>query len=342
MNYTFLKGAIHIHTKFSDGSGDIDEITKSAEKAGLDWIIITDHNTISVKEGIYNNVIVLTGEEITPETGSHYLALNIKEVVLPSDNPLKYIQEVRNQNGFGFTAHPDENINRKNNFPPLIWTDKNISGDGIEIWNWFSSWADNVNNSNIFYLIYSYFFRHKLIKGPYEATLNRWDEMNNKTDKIFPAVAGIDAHALAVKKYIIPLKIFSYDVMLGTLCNVLYYNGGLSCRSFEDKKQFILNSVKSGGNLMINRHILKDIPEIYIKNSSRTAHPGAYVKLDDNTYIFIKTVKTALIRIFLNGKKYKEITGKNINVKITETGKYRAEIFYKNQPWAFSNPIAVY
>ncbi len=43
---TTCKGAIHIHTTHSDGTSTIKEIAKAAKKAGLEWIIITDHNNL--------------------------------------------------------------------------------------------------------------------------------------------------------------------------------------------------------------------------------------------------------------------------------------------------------
>ena len=52
------KGAIHIHSLNSDGSGDIETITRAAQKAGLSWIILTDHNYFDTEEGLYNDVYV--------------------------------------------------------------------------------------------------------------------------------------------------------------------------------------------------------------------------------------------------------------------------------------------
>lgn len=71
-------GAIHIHTKLSDGTGDINSISKAAKKAGLHWIVITDHNNFDIEEGFYNGVCVIKGEEISPCTSNHYIALGIK------------------------------------------------------------------------------------------------------------------------------------------------------------------------------------------------------------------------------------------------------------------------
>ena len=153
------KGVIHIHSLNSDGSGDIETISKAAKKAGLSWIIITDHNFFDTKEGLYNGVYVIKGEEISPKKENHYIALGINKQIEPNENPQVYINEVRKQNGIGFAAHPDEYQKRKNNYPPITWN-KNFMPDGVEIWNWFSCWGDKLNSKNIFTLAYSYLFKH--------------------------------------------------------------------------------------------------------------------------------------------------------------------------------------
>ena len=38
-----VSGAYHIHSRRSDGSGDIDAIAAAAARAGLQFIIVTDH-----------------------------------------------------------------------------------------------------------------------------------------------------------------------------------------------------------------------------------------------------------------------------------------------------------
>lgn len=53
------RGAIHIHSTFSDGTGDILEIVSAAKKAGLSWIVVTDHNNLDIQEGIYSGIYVL-------------------------------------------------------------------------------------------------------------------------------------------------------------------------------------------------------------------------------------------------------------------------------------------
>ena len=38
-----VRGAIHVHTRRSDGTGTVDEVAGAAARAGLNFVILTDH-----------------------------------------------------------------------------------------------------------------------------------------------------------------------------------------------------------------------------------------------------------------------------------------------------------
>ncbi len=335
-------GVIHIHSKFSDGTGDIDEITKAAKKAGLSWVLITDHNCMDVKEGFYNDICVLVGEEISPKSENHYLALDINNVIAPSDDPSSYVIEVKNQGGFGFVAHPDESDSRNNKAHPIKWLDKSLDVDGIEIWNWFSDWADNYDERNLLKIAYAYFFRHNLIKGPHSVTLEWWDELNLKNEKIIPAIGGADAHALKISKYIVPLKIFPYECCFKTLNNILLTDKPLN-DDFEKNKEIILNAVKMGNNIILNQRYSKSerFPIFEIINGSEKAYCGQNISLAENTYLHIKLFQKADIKVFCNGEEIYYTKADKLTLKLERAGKYRFEAKYKNNPWIYSNPIQV-
>lgn len=69
------KGDLHMHTVHSDGNWTIAELISSARNNGLDFIVITDHNTASHHEEIDRlskaspTPLVLRGEEITTYGG---------------------------------------------------------------------------------------------------------------------------------------------------------------------------------------------------------------------------------------------------------------------------------
>ena len=334
-------GAVHIHTKFSDGSGDVHEISLAAKQAGLSWIVITDHNKMEVKEGFYNGVCVIVGEEISPSNGNHYLALGTTAPVeFDKDHPQVGISLVRQQGGFGFAAHPDEKLVRKNSYPPLRWGDKTITPDGVEIWNWFSMWGDYLNETNPITLAYSFFFRHALVKAPHEETLKWWDKLNNKENRIVPAIGGVDAHAMKVKKFFIPVTIFSYKSMFKTITNMITLETPLS-GDFKTAKSQILNALKNGNNTVFNRHVAKGLPDIRVFNKDTMVTPGETIKLDRETFIDIKAPKEGIIRIVKDGEEFSSKLRTKYKTLLPEAGKYRVEIFFDGFGWAFSNPIEV-
>lgn len=336
-------GAIHIHTRFSDGTGDVDSISNAAKKAGLSWIIITDHNSFDIKEGFYNGVCVIKGEELSPPTENHYLALGIDKFLEYSENPEQNVQNVRAQGGFGIVAHPDESLQRKNNAAPIRWHDKSVVGDGIEIWNWFSDWADNYDDTNIFKIAYSYVFRENLIKGAHLETLKWWDEVNKNSEKIIPAVGGVDAHALKVRDYFVPVTIFPYKYCFETTQNLLSFDEPLPI-DFSSRKTKILDAIRNGKNIIINGKSKINPLDITIKiyNTNSVFNCGETLYKDENTFLTIDLPKRLNVKIILDGEIVFNQKTKNFSYKVENAGKYRVEVFDGKKPCIYSNPIQVF
>lgn len=335
-------GAIHIHSIHSDGTGTIEEIARAAKKAGLSWIIVTDHNNMNAKEGLYDGVYVIVGEEISPESGNHYVAIDIKEPI-SSDMPAEeYIQKVKEQGGFGFIVHPDEQKLRKNSYKSLPWQDWTIKNfGGIEIWNYMSNWVDKYNSRNLFKILNAYLFRNRVLPAPTEKIMNWWDDLNNENYHIIPAIGGVDAHAFNIKRVFITVKIFPYKNIFSTVNNVIHLNEPLS-DDFEKSKKLILNSIKSGKNTIMNRTWSKDKnPFFAIYNENKKAYPGDFIKLDNYSKLIVELPSKADIRIIHNGKIILQKNAKTLKFEDLTTGKYRLEAYYKKRPWIFSNPIMV-
>src|SRR5437867_2518892 len=72
-----IRGAYHVHSSASDGRGTVDEIAAAAGRAGLDFVIFTDHNLeeIPVPRIVGGVALVFGVEESTP-TG-HVVALGV-------------------------------------------------------------------------------------------------------------------------------------------------------------------------------------------------------------------------------------------------------------------------
>jgi len=343
MRYIY-PGATHIHTHYSDGTGNIKDIAVAAKKAGLKWIIITDHNNLAGlkndEEGWYNGVAVIIGEEISPETSDHYLAFGIKEEISPDTGYKNYIKKVTEQGGLGFVAHPDESLTRKNDLKPLRWLNWDVQGfTGLEIWNYLSDLVDNYDPKKA---LFWYLCRNKLLSGPTQKVLGWWDSLNNQTDKIVPAIGGVDVHCFHYKYKGVGLKIFPYSNSFKTVTNLLYLDRRLS-DDFEQAKIQILNALENGNNIIMNRIWNKgeNYPGFYVKNSQKKAYVGESVNLDKEAAIIVKFSKKAKIKLIHDGTIIMETEDNKLLFDNLKTGKYRVEAYYKNRPWIFTNPIQV-
>jgi hypothetical protein len=77
----WLKGDLHHHTHHSDGAHSVAEVMKLAEEAGLDFIALTDHNTITQNTvRCESPVLAIPGLEVTTNHG-HLNILGARELV---------------------------------------------------------------------------------------------------------------------------------------------------------------------------------------------------------------------------------------------------------------------
>ena len=65
----YKKGVYHVHSIFSDGNGTIDDITRAADKAKLNFVILSDHgrpNTEAMNATDWiGKVLLIGGTEIS-------------------------------------------------------------------------------------------------------------------------------------------------------------------------------------------------------------------------------------------------------------------------------------
>ena len=337
-------GGIHIHTLFSDGTANVEYISKCAKKAGLDWIIITDHNNNEVKEGFYNGVWVFKGYELSPKTENHYLVIDTDEVLSVNNSIEDNIEAIRNNKGFGFAAHPQESLNRDNKYKPIRWLDKSIIPDGVEIWNWLSQWVDNYCDKNIFFIIFSYLFRDILISTPCLETMIWWDKMNNVNKNIVPAIGGLDLHALNFKKFFISLKIFPYKSSFNTILNMIELEKPLT-NDLNKNRFMVFEAIKRGNNTIFykKRINIKTAYEFTISNLKYKVSVGKSIKLDEKTYLDVKLPKQLKISIRRNGKKVFVTDSCSVHFKLKALGKYRIEVEDRcGYGMIYSNPIIVH
>jgi hypothetical protein len=101
-----VRGAWHVHTTRSDGRGSLDEVVAAARGAGLQFVVVTDHNVLTPEEqGYRDGVLVVQATEASTAFG-HVVALGVPRALSPAerkDDPLGAIAAL---GGHAVLAHP--------------------------------------------------------------------------------------------------------------------------------------------------------------------------------------------------------------------------------------------
>jgi hypothetical protein len=194
-----VAGIIHVHSTRSDGRGTPDEIAAAAGRAGLKFVVLTDHGdaTRAPDPPAYRaGVLCLDGVEIST-TGGHYVAFDMPAAPYPlGGEPRDVVEDVRRLGGFGVVAHPDSPR------AELQWRDWTAPFDAIEWLNLDTVWRRRVQASGVrsrfrlFEALVHYPLRPAAtIAGLIEETgdLSGWDAL--ATRRRIVVLAGADAHA---------------------------------------------------------------------------------------------------------------------------------------------------
>jgi len=351
-------GAVHIHSVYSDGTGKIEDIAKAAYDSDLDFIMMTDHNTMKPKQDGYEkwlcNVMVITGYEVNDmHNKNHYLTFGLDEVIgtyqvldngeLGCKLPAKeYVKLIKEKGGIGFLAHPDEERNHLPQHPSYPWTDETDDYTGIEIWNHMSEWIEGMDEAN---KLDRFLHPLKSINSPSAKTLNRWDKASLK--RHITGIGGVDAHAL--KQNVLgffEVEIFAYKVLFKSIRTHVLIEKPLNKndkKNFESDKKQILDALRNGKCFIANHyHGNAKGFRFFAELRGITSNTGDTITANGENIILRALVpKECKIKLIHNGKTIDEKKGMNATWDAKENGVYRVECWMNDKGWIFSNHIRV-
>jgi hypothetical protein len=341
-------GALHMHSVFSDGSGEVKDIAKFADEVGLDYIILTDHNTLrALKEGFegwYGDALLLVGCEINDkENKNHYLAFGIDETYSTRMSAKYYVKKVKEAGGIGFLAHPHEKRTHMKEHPPYPWVEWDTEDfTGIEIWNHMSEWMENLTEQNKYQ---SFIHPLRSIEAPPYETLKVWDHLNLHRKVV--GIGGVDAHA---HKYnllgFLEVEIFPYKVLFKSIRTHLFLNEkiekGKSISHLKKAKESIYNSLREGRCFVANDYHGNSRGFRFCAESANNEYEmGDEIKKNNNITLRVSCPQKSEIRLIRSGKKIESIESDKAEFKITRRGAYRVEVYLNEKAWIFSNHIRV-
>jgi hypothetical protein len=188
-----VRGVIHVHSDRSDGTGSVDEIAAAAARAGLDFIVLTDHgNAAREPDGptYRSGVLMVDGAEVSTAQG-HVVVVGLSKAPYPLGGQARdVLEDVRRLGGMSIVAHPlSPDVDRQ-------WSGGDDGFDGFEWLNADSEWRDEPLPSLLRSLL-TYWLRPTetlgaMLDTPSDA-LARWDSIAATRQLV--GVAAADAHA---------------------------------------------------------------------------------------------------------------------------------------------------
>jgi hypothetical protein len=199
-----VPGIIHVHTNRSDGLSAPEEIAAAAARAGLKFLVFTDHGDATRKPDppqYRAGVLCLDGVEISTN-GGHYVAIDMPASTYPLAGEARdVVDDVRRLGGFGIAAHPDSPKAQ------LRWTEWKAPIDGVELLNPDSDWRLWARQANgaadrwaarrrLLSALIDYPFRPAAVIASLirpSGAVADWQALTARRRLV--AIAGVDAHA---------------------------------------------------------------------------------------------------------------------------------------------------
>ena len=349
-----MRGAIHVHTSRSDGTGTVEAVAAAAASAGLRFVVLTDHGNGTRESDLpayHSGVLVLDGVEINTREG-HLVALGLPTAPYPlAGSARDVLEDVHRLGGFAIAAHPASEREE------LRWSDWSIDIDGLEWLNGDSEWR-NEPPWSLARVLLAYPFRGQdalvtLLDRPEEA-IARWDELSARRRVV--AVAAADAHArigvrglgepydsrtaLEVPSYEAMFRTFSISVTGVTLGGDAVVDGQAVEAAIRDGRVYSTIDALAGPTEMA----------FGASSGTQTATGGQWLQLDGPVAfrVDVHAPVDAVIQLLRNGVEVARALGSTLVYEApSEAGAYRVEVGLPGAfgrppvPWIVSNPIYV-
>lgn len=349
---------LHMHTRYSDGSGSHQDIIKAAQQAGIDAVIVSDHNVwVDGLDGYHSQadreeqkpVLMLVGEEVHDQARqpqkNHLLIFGAdRELATFAHKPGLLIKNAKEAGGLTFLAHPLDSDAPAFGEDDLSWVDWKVKGyTGIELWNGMSEFKSLLKSK--FHALFYAYNPKQIASGPFPKTLEKWDELLATGRKVV-AIGGSDAHAMLARMGPLKRVLFPYEFHFRSINTHIYTPKPFSGDADSDI-HLILDALKRG-----HVFIGYDLPassrgfRFSAHYADGVAWMGDEVSAEKGVTLQIRLPQTNEMRLIKDGVVLKSMTKrKTFSYHAKEPGVYRVEVYIwyqgKRSGWIFSNPIYV-
>jgi hypothetical protein len=342
-----LAGVIHVHSLYSDGTGTVPEIAAAAEANGLDYVLLTDHDSLRAKErgeeGWHESVLVLVGEEVSPVGQNHYLAFGLERPIRHRGlTPQQIVDRVNEEGGFGFLSHPfsrgSERFRRARGMP---WRDLDADGyTGVELWSFVTDSAERIGGvRDVLRFIAT---PQRFVDSPPRHNLEQWDRLCGR--RRCAGLGGVDAHQIGIRiANRVPLRLMAYKRSFRFLRTHLLSERPLA-GEFEHDRDAVYSALRAGRAYIAMDSLAPARGFTFRADGTPPLLMGDEAPLHERRLLRVELPQAARVRLIRDGE---EIAGAErtsvLEHEADRPGVYRVEAYLRThgreRTWILSNPI---
>jgi len=340
---------IHLHSTHSDGTGTVAEIAAAGRRAGVDAVLLTDHDSLEAKrrgeERWYGSTLVLVGEEVSPPDENHYLAFGIDEEIDRALPPAAICAAVSRAGGFGFAAHPfsagSERFRRGAGGMP--WRDLDSPAlTGIELWSFVTDTAERLTSIRdaIRFIARTGAF----VDDPPERNLAAWDRLC--AERRVAAIGGLDAHQFGFRVAgRVPLRLMGYARSFRYLRTHALCEASLTGELDRDRE--LLYGALRAGRCYIAMDSLAPARgfDFWAERGESSARMGEEAAFGKGPWtLHARAPRRASLRLVGDGEEVARANSDALDFEARQAGVYRVEAHVaaggrSSRTWILSNPI---
>jgi hypothetical protein len=335
---------VHVHTTASDGSASPEEIARAAAAAGVEVVVLTDHDRLSAGPRWRHGALLVAGQEVSPRH-NHLLVLGLDHA-LPkqrgdgvSGDPAKSLELARRRGGWSALAHPlDPALPLSRGSRSFPWLDFSaLDSDGLELWNAMSAFKQGAARPAL--AMARIFFPRSFLAPPDRLTLALWDTVGRS--RRWVAVGGGDAHGFTTGRRWLPVRIYSYRLHMRLILTGLWLSEPFSGDAGRDQA-LVLEALAAGrafASLGPARGLVCRLAGV----EGLAALPGTELAWRPGLAAEVELPFPGRARLLRNGRVAARGRGRRFRWPLERPGVWRVEARRLRlsgwRPWVYCNPF---
>jgi len=329
-------GAIHLHSTFSDGRQPVEEIVAEAQRAGLDYIVVSDHNSDGTARigltGRHGGLLVLAAPEVGGRGYPPFLAIGLTDrdalVGMPSADAL---EAAAAQGAANVIAHPHAAhialLPRK----PVDWEHWDTHAfRGMEIWSYMH---DVCHNAVPWRLPLVFTWHRLLVAGPRPETLALWDRLC--LTRRVAAFGSLDNHATRkmVIREMYPHRDLFQTIRTHVVCPPLPDDAAAAMAALTD-------ALLDGCSFIAMDAWASAAGFRFRTEGAASLGLGQEAPWQPGLRLVVESPREADLTVICNGEPIeRQRACRRLELCAERPGVYRIEGCLGRRPWVFTNPI---